>query len=316
MAVNDPVVQLESIDPELWSQDTVTEERFLSFCWPRLAIIFQATLQLEPGQPFVVAIKQANLYRGVFRCVTSGHGRLLFDKVSELLIDFCQSVVLPDLNLHRTSPPGQYLEVFRRRLRQFAQSCLITQPMLEYMERTYLKAQLDSDWMTETDSIFRTHVVEHDTVRDILFENLRTIASAEPTAPGADPEALACIAQRLHRQNPHYVELAPTLFSRFIAPGWTYTDPECVTELTSRPTFVDPAGIPSNSHDFAQLTPSHLKRHQADSSDSEDDDDDLRHVGVTNGLLHERGPSTSSRTSKQFRHLSHDQLVSQPHRPR
>jgi len=104
-------------------------------------------------------------------------------------------------------------------------------------ERTHLKAHLDTDWITETETIFRQHVVEDDRVRPHLFAHLRDAGHADPVT--LDPAAMLCLAQRLYRLNPHYTSMAPQWFQQYIPPGWSYTDPECVTELTTLPTVGD-----------------------------------------------------------------------------
>jgi hypothetical protein len=101
-------------------------------------------------------------------------------------------------------------------------------------ERTHLKANLDTDWTTETETIFRQNVVEDDCIRTRLFTHLCSAGQADPIT--LDPAAMLCLAQRLHRLNPHYTSLAPKWFGQYIPPDWTYTDPECVTELTTLPT--------------------------------------------------------------------------------
>eukprot|EP00045_Choanoeca_perplexa_P017320 m.249041 g.249041 ORF g.249041 m.249041 type:complete len:303 (+) comp17506_c1_seq1:1715-2623(+) len=285
-------------------KDTVTEEEFLQICWPRLSTIVGATLALEPGEPFVVAVKQANLYRGVYRCVTSGHAALMFTELSQLLTNHCQTVVLPAMMAVADADMLTYLTVFRHRLRQYAQSTLIVNPIFEYMERTHLKANLDTDWITETETIFRQTVVEDVHIRPRLFAHLNHAAQADPAL--LDPAAMLCLAQRLHRLNPHYTNLAPTWFGQYIPKGWTYTDPECVTELTTLPTFID---APHEHTSTPLLEAENVLKRAPSESDMSDGDDD---IGSVMDARPDETPTSNER--KHFR--SQDVVTTSTLRPR
>ncbi|PIO15937.1 hypothetical protein AB205_0068580, partial [Aquarana catesbeiana] len=109
------------------------------------------------------------------------------------------------------SSPEQYIEKFNVALGQYMGALHSIVPLFIYMNKFYIETKLNRDLKDDLIQLFTRHVAEKH-----IYNLMPLLIEAQSTPFQITPSTMASIVKGLYTLRPEWVQLAPTLFSKFI----------------------------------------------------------------------------------------------------
>ncbi|KAG8517359.1 CDK2-associated and cullin domain-containing protein 1, partial [Galemys pyrenaicus] len=109
------------------------------------------------------------------------------------------------------SPPDLYIERFNIALGQYMGALQSIVPLFIYMNKFYIETKLNRDLKDDLIKLFTEHVAEKH-----ICSLMPLLLEAQSTPFQVTPSTMANIVKGLYTLRPEWVQMAPTLFSKFI----------------------------------------------------------------------------------------------------
>uniref|UniRef100_A0A8I5YR12 CDK2 associated cullin domain 1 n=1 Tax=Pongo abelii TaxID=9601 RepID=A0A8I5YR12_PONAB len=109
------------------------------------------------------------------------------------------------------SPPDLYIERFNIALGQYMGALQSIVPLFIYMNKFYIETKLNRDLKDDLIKLFTEHVAEKH-----IYSLMPLLLEAQSTPFQVTPSTMANIVKGLYTLRPEWVQMAPTLFSKFI----------------------------------------------------------------------------------------------------
>ncbi|XP_035125133.1 CDK2-associated and cullin domain-containing protein 1 isoform X2 [Callithrix jacchus] len=165
--------------------------------WTAVAQLWLTAALIPPG------------LRLTFLCVS------LFKDFLELLHSSKQNRLLAFLlwihSISAASPPDLYIERFNIALGQYMGALQSIVPLFIYMNKFYIETKLNRDLKDDLIKLFTEHVAEKH-----IYSLMPLLLEAQSTPFQVTPSTMANIVKGLYTLRPEWVQMAPTLFSKFI----------------------------------------------------------------------------------------------------
>uniref|UniRef100_A0A9L0JSF9 CDK2 associated cullin domain 1 n=1 Tax=Equus asinus TaxID=9793 RepID=A0A9L0JSF9_EQUAS len=111
----------------------------------------------------------------------------------------------------QASPPDLYIERFNIALGQYMGALQSIVPLFIYMNKFYIETKLNRDLKDDLIKLFTEHVAEKH-----IYSLMPLLLEAQSTPFQVTPSTMANIVKGLYTLRPEWVQMAPTLFSKFI----------------------------------------------------------------------------------------------------
>uniref|UniRef100_A0A8C5QAJ5 CDK2 associated cullin domain 1 n=1 Tax=Leptobrachium leishanense TaxID=445787 RepID=A0A8C5QAJ5_9ANUR len=111
----------------------------------------------------------------------------------------------------QVSSPAHYIEKFNLALGQYMGALQSIVPLFIYMNKFYIETKLNRDLKDDLIQLFTDHVADKH-----IYSLMPLLIEAQSTPFQVTPSTMASIVKGLHTLRPEWVQLAPTLFSKFI----------------------------------------------------------------------------------------------------
>ncbi|KAG8548802.1 hypothetical protein GDO81_024113 [Engystomops pustulosus] len=129
---------------------------------------------------------------------------------SDLMCKITAHLEKVSLELQATSPE-HYIEKFNLALSQYMGALHSIVPLFIYMNKFYIETKLNRDLKDDLIQLFTEHVAEKH-----IYSLMPLLLEAQSTPFQITPSTMASIIKGLYTLRPEWVQLAPTLFSKFI----------------------------------------------------------------------------------------------------
>ncbi|ERE78508.1 hypothetical protein H671_3g10303 [Cricetulus griseus] len=116
-----------------------------------------------------------------------------------------------DLSILNASPPDLYIERFNIALGQYMGALQSIVPLFIYMNKFYIETKLNRDLKDDLIKLFTEHVADKH-----IYSLMPLLLEAQSTPFQVTPSTMANIVKGLYTLRPEWVQMAPTLFSKFI----------------------------------------------------------------------------------------------------
>ncbi|KAL0616678.1 CDK2-associated and cullin domain-containing protein 1 [Plecturocebus cupreus] len=116
-----------------------------------------------------------------------------------------------DYSVREASPPDLYIERFNIALGQYMGALQSIVPLFIYMNKFYIETKLNRDLKDDLIKLFTEHVAEKH-----IYSLMPLLLEAQSTPFQVTPSTMANIVKGLYTLRPEWVQMAPTLFSKFI----------------------------------------------------------------------------------------------------
>ncbi|XP_006012186.1 CDK2-associated and cullin domain-containing protein 1 isoform X1 [Latimeria chalumnae] len=185
--------------------NVITTEDYQSTYWPKLDSAIDQLLTQSPGDYIPISYEQ--IYSCVYKCVCQQHSEQMYSDLIRKITNHLQK----NSEELQASPPDQYVERFNTALSQYMGALQSIVPLFIYMNKFYIETKLNRDLKDDLIKLFTEHVAEKHvpTLMPLLIE-------AQLTPFKITPSTMANIVKGLYTLRPDWIQLAPSLFSKFI----------------------------------------------------------------------------------------------------
>ncbi|XP_019498456.1 PREDICTED: CDK2-associated and cullin domain-containing protein 1 [Hipposideros armiger] len=143
----------------------------------------------------------------VYKCVCQQHSEQMY---SDLIKKITHHLERVSKEL-QASPPDVYIERFNVALGQYMGALQSIVPLFIYMNKFYIETKLNRDLKDDLIKLFTEHVAEKH-----IYSLMPLLLEAQSTPFQVTPSTMANIVKGLYTLRPEWVQMAPTLFSKFI----------------------------------------------------------------------------------------------------
>lgn len=185
--------------------NVITVEDYKRLYWPKLESAIEQLLTQTAGDYIPISYEQ--IYSCVYKCVCQQHSEQMY---SDLLCKITQHLHQVSQELQASSPE-QYIEKFNVALGQYMGALHSIVPLFIYMNKFYIETKLNRDLKDDLIQLFTRHVAEKH-----IYNLMPLLIEAQSTPFQITPSTMASIVKGLYTLRPEWVQLAPTLFSKFI----------------------------------------------------------------------------------------------------
>ncbi|KAM4837898.1 CDK2-associated and cullin domain-containing protein 1 isoform 2-T2 [Urocitellus parryii] len=207
--------------------NVITIEDYKSTYWPKLDGAIDQLLTQSPGDYIPISYEQ--IYSCVYKCVCQQHSEQMYSDLIKKITNHLERVS-KEL---QASPPDLYIERFNIALGQYMGALQSIVPLFIYMNKFYIETKLNRDLKDDLIKLFTEHVAEkhiyslmrclpaHSRWHLILpslkeYPSPTLLLEAQSTPFQVTPSTMANIVKGLYTLRPEWVQMAPTLFSKFI----------------------------------------------------------------------------------------------------
>ncbi|XP_071466964.1 CDK2-associated and cullin domain-containing protein 1 isoform X1 [Marmota flaviventris] len=207
--------------------NVITIEDYKSTYWPKLDGAIDQLLTQSPGDYIPISYEQ--IYSCVYKCVCQQHSEQMYSDLIKKITNHLERVS-KEL---QASPPDLYIERFNIALGQYMGALQSIVPLFIYMNKFYIETKLNRDLKDDLIKLFTEHVAEkhiYSLMRclpahsrwHLILPSLKEYLSptllleAQSTPFQVTPSTMANIVKGLYTLRPEWVQMAPTLFSKFI----------------------------------------------------------------------------------------------------
>ncbi|XP_040847970.1 CDK2-associated and cullin domain-containing protein 1 isoform X2 [Ochotona curzoniae] len=185
--------------------NVITIEDYKSTYWPKLDGAIDQLLTQSPGDYIPISYEQ--IYSCVYKCVCQQHSEQMYSDLIKKITDHLERVS-KEL---QASPPDLYIERFNIALGQYMGALQSIVPLFIYMNKFYIETKLNRDLRDDLIKLFTEHVAEKH-----IYSLMPLLLEAQSTPFQVTPSTMANIVKGLYTLRPEWVQMAPTLFSKFI----------------------------------------------------------------------------------------------------
>ncbi|TKC48553.1 hypothetical protein EI555_016234 [Monodon monoceros] len=143
----------------------------------------------------------------VYKCVCQQHSEQMYSDLIKKITNHLERVS-KEL---QASPPDLYIERFNIALGQYMGALQSIVPLFIYMNKFYIETKLNRDLKDDLIKLFTEHVAEKH-----IYSLMPLLLEAQSTPFQVTPSTMANIVKGLYTLRPEWVQMAPTLFSKFI----------------------------------------------------------------------------------------------------
>ncbi|XP_053548647.1 CDK2-associated and cullin domain-containing protein 1 isoform X1 [Bombina bombina] len=183
----------------------ITVDEYRSTYWPKLESAIDQLLTQSPGDYIPISYEQ--IYSCVYKCVCQQHSEQMY---SDLMRKITSHLDRVSQELQMCSP-AQYIERFNLALGQYMGALHSIVPLFIYMNKFYIETKLNRDLKDDLIKLFTDHVADKH-----IYSLMPLLLEAQSTPFQITPSTMASIVKGLYTLRPEWVQLAPTLFSKFI----------------------------------------------------------------------------------------------------
>ncbi|KAF7476929.1 CDK2-associated and cullin domain-containing protein 1 isoform X2 [Marmota monax] len=185
--------------------NVITIEDYKSTYWPKLDGAIDQLLTQSPGDYIPISYEQ--IYSCVYKCVCQQHSEQMYSDLIKKITNHLERVS-KEL---QASPPDLYIERFNIALGQYMGALQSIVPLFIYMNKFYIETKLNRDLKDDLIKLFTEHVAEKH-----IYSLMPLLLEAQSTPFQVTPSTMANIVKGLYTLRPEWVQMAPTLFSKFI----------------------------------------------------------------------------------------------------
>ncbi|KAM5271433.1 CDK2-associated and cullin domain-containing protein 1 isoform 1-T1 [Ctenodactylus gundi] len=185
--------------------NVITIEDYKSTYWPKLDGAIDQLLTQSPGDYIPISYEQ--IYSCVYKCVCQQHSEQMYSDLIKKITNHLERVS-KEL---QASPPDLYIERFNIALGQYMGALQSIVPLFIYMNKFYIETKLNRDLKDDLIKLFTEHVAEKH-----IYSLMPLLVEAQSTPFQVTPSTMANIVKGLYTLRPEWVQMAPTLFSKFI----------------------------------------------------------------------------------------------------
>ncbi|KAE8589518.1 hypothetical protein XENTR_v10017596 [Xenopus tropicalis] len=185
--------------------NVITVEDYRNTYWPKLESAIDQLLTQSPGDYIPISYEQ--IYSCVYKCVCQQHSEQMYSDLIHKITSHLESVS-QEL---QASSPAHYIERFNLALAQYMGALHSIVPLFIYMNKFYIETKLNRDLRDDLIQLFTDHVAEKH-----IYNLMPLLLEAQSTPFQITPSTMASIVKGLYTLRPEWVQLAPTLFSKFI----------------------------------------------------------------------------------------------------
>ncbi|KAM9326876.1 CDK2-associated and cullin domain-containing protein 1 [Gastrophryne carolinensis] len=185
--------------------NVITVDDYRSTYWPKLEGAIEQLLTQTPGDYIPISYEQ--IYSCVYKCVCQQHSEQMY---GDLMAKITRHLHAVSQELQASSPE-QYIEKFNLALGQYMGALHSIVPLFIYMNKFYIETKLNRDLKEDLLQLFTDHVAEKH-----IYNLMPLLIEAQATPFQITPSTMASIVKGLYTLRPDWVQLAPTLFSKFI----------------------------------------------------------------------------------------------------
>lgn len=185
--------------------NVITIEDYKSTYWPKLDGAIDQLLTQSPGDYIPISYEQ--IYSCVYKCVCQQHSEQMYSDLIKKITSHLERVS-KEL---QASPPDLYIERFNIALGQYMGALQSIVPLFIYMNKFYIETKLNRDLKDDLIKLFTEHVAEKH-----IYSLMPLLLEAQSTPFQVTPSTMANIVKGLYTLRPEWVQMAPTLFSKFI----------------------------------------------------------------------------------------------------
>ncbi|KAB0405759.1 hypothetical protein E2I00_001600, partial [Balaenoptera physalus] len=196
--------------------NVITIEDYKSTYWPKLDGAIDQLLTQSPGDYIPISYEQ--IYSCVYKCVCQQHSEQMYSDLIKKITNHLervskelQVIVKVDRIRFQASPPDLYIERFNIALGQYMGALQSIVPLFIYMNKFYIETKLNRDLKDDLIKLFTEHVAEKH-----IYSLMPLLLEAQSTPFQVTPSTMANIVKGLYTLRPEWVQMAPTLFSKFI----------------------------------------------------------------------------------------------------
>ncbi|XP_074195084.1 CDK2-associated and cullin domain-containing protein 1 isoform X5 [Rhinolophus sinicus] len=185
--------------------NVITIEDYKSTYWPKLDGAIDQLLTQSPGDYIPISYEQ--IYSCVYKCVCQQHSEQMYSDLIKKITNHLERVS-KEL---QASPPDVYIERFNVALGQYMGALQSIVPLFIYMNKFYIETKLNRDLKDDLIKLFTEHVAEKH-----IYSLMPLLLEAQSTPFQVTPSTMANIVKGLYTLRPEWVQMAPSLFSKFI----------------------------------------------------------------------------------------------------
>ncbi|KAM4704018.1 CDK2-associated and cullin domain-containing protein 1 [Rhinophrynus dorsalis] len=185
--------------------NVITVDDYRNTYWPKLESAIDQLLTQSPGDYIPISYEQ--IYSCVYKCVCQQHSEQMYSDLIRKVTSHLESVS-QEL---QASSPAHYIERFNLALGQYMGALHSIVPLFIYMNKFYIETKLNRDLKDDLIQLFTDHVAEKH-----IYSLMPLLLEAQSTPFQITPSTMASIVKGLYTLRPEWVQLAPTLFSKFI----------------------------------------------------------------------------------------------------
>ncbi|XP_069468025.1 CDK2-associated and cullin domain-containing protein 1 isoform X2 [Ambystoma mexicanum] len=185
--------------------NVITLEDYKSTYWPKLDSAIEQLLTQSPGDYIPISYEQ--IYSCVYKCVCQQHSEQMYSDLIKKITNHLERIS-EELQV---SPPDLYIERFNVALAQYMGALQSIVPLFIYMNKFYIETKLNRDLKDDLIRLFTEQVAEKH-----IYSLMPLLLDAQSTPFQITPSTMANIVKGLYTLRPEWVQLAPTLFSKFI----------------------------------------------------------------------------------------------------
>ncbi|XP_012877392.1 PREDICTED: CDK2-associated and cullin domain-containing protein 1 [Dipodomys ordii] len=185
--------------------NVITIEDYKSTYWPKLDGAIDQLLTQSPGDYIPISYEQ--IYSCVYKCVCQQHSEQMYSDLIKKITNHLERVS-KEL---QASPPDLYIERFNIALGQYMGALQSIVPLFIYMNKFYIETKLNRDLKDDLIKLFTEHVAEKH-----IYSLMPLLLEAQSTPFQVTPSTMANIVKGLYTLRPEWVQMAPSLFSKFI----------------------------------------------------------------------------------------------------
>uniref|UniRef100_A0A8C5KY87 CDK2-associated and cullin domain-containing protein 1 n=2 Tax=Jaculus jaculus TaxID=51337 RepID=A0A8C5KY87_JACJA len=185
--------------------NVITIEDYKSTYWPKLDGAIDQLLTQSPGDYIPISYEQ--IYSCVYKCVCQQHSEQMYSDLIKKITNHLERVS-KEL---QASPADLYIERFNIALGQYMGALQSIVPLFIYMNKFYIETKLNRDLKDDLIKLFTEHVADKH-----IYSLMPLLLEAQSTPFQVTPSTMANIVKGLYTLRPEWVQMAPTLFSKFI----------------------------------------------------------------------------------------------------
>lgn len=198
-------VTISNCSSSKFLMNVITSEDYKNVYWPKLERAIDQLLTQSSGDYIPISYEQ--IYSCVYKCVCQQHSEQMYNDLIRKITN----------HLKRVSEELQaslldiYIETFNTALSQYMGALQSIAPLFIYMNKFYIETKLNRDLKDDLIKLFTEHVAEKhiSTLMPLLLE-------AQSTPFKITPSTMASIVKGLYTLRPDWIQLAPSLFAKFI----------------------------------------------------------------------------------------------------